>query len=334
MENVIRMYRPDLTVITERPDEDDARESPTSLSDQTYHIGPNTTTMFELTSVCDAGCDGPHRQCADVYLVKGPIDEGLILSNRWVRAVEDLHVPASLRNTRVTSFVHLVMCLWGGRLLQDRPQEMVQFFQELLDHPPDQSSDVLSRWYSRITGGSTQKFRAIQPNDVRLAIRKRFHACSLACSYMQTSAPPFQYDQYPLITSTGIDEVVDLFQSFERFMPDALAWTYDQFVQMTVTVGSNNPDQPGPSQQAQRPTSSHRTSSNRGMKPCRLTSQTSRLGIKKPNQSRFKRSHRPDASNQLIQKMIDLFLETTGTSGQGQQSRHQQPKRPRRDADE
>ncbi|KAH7713755.1 hypothetical protein AAVH_18889 [Aphelenchoides avenae] len=104
--------------------------------------------MFELTAICDAGCDGPHRHCADVYLVKGSDDEGLILSNRWARAVENLQVPTNLRNAR------------------DRPQEMVQFFQELLTYTPDQSSDVLSRWYSRITGGSTQKFRAIQPSDV------------------------------------------------------------------------------------------------------------------------------------------------------------------------
>ncbi|KAH7723308.1 Integrase core domain containing protein [Aphelenchoides avenae] len=330
MENVIRVYRPDLTVIAERPDEDDARESPTSPSDQMYRIVANTTTMFELTAICDAGCDGPHRHCADVYLVKGSDDEGLILSNRWARAVANLQVPTSLRNARVTSFVHLVLCVWGGRLLQHRPQEMVQFFQELLTYPPDQSSDVLSRWYSRITGGSTRKFRAIQPSDVRLAIRKRFHACSLAHKCIQTSSPPFQYDQYPLITSSGIDEVVELFQSFERLMPDPLAWTHDQFVRMTVRVGNSNPDQPGPSRQAQRPTSSHWTSSNRGMKP----SQTSRLGIKQTSQSRFKRSQRPDPSKELIQKMIDLFLETTETSRQGQRRGRQPFKRPHRDADD
>ncbi|KAH7723906.1 Pao retrotransposon peptidase family protein [Aphelenchoides avenae] len=328
MANVIRMYRPDLTVIIEKTDEDDARESQTSPSDQTNRIGPNTTTMFELASICDAGCDGPHRQCSDVFLVKGPDDEGLILSNRWTRAVTDLHVTTNLRNVRVTSFVHLVLCLWGGRLLQDRPQEMVQFFEELLGYPPDQSSDVLSRWYSRITGGSAKKFRAIQASDVRLALRKRFHACSLARSWMQTSSPPFQYE-YPHDHYAGASEAATLFQSILQLMPEALSWTYDQFVQTTVTVGRVDPDQPGPSRQAYRQTSSHGTSLSRGMK----ASQTSHLGIKKPNQSRFKRSHRPDASKQLIQKMIDLFLETTGTSGQVQ-PRHRQQKRPHRETDE
>ncbi|KAH7707541.1 hypothetical protein AAVH_25222 [Aphelenchoides avenae] len=103
------MYRPDLTVIIEKADEDNARVSQTSPSDQTSRISPNTTTMFELAPICGAGCDGPHRQCSDVFLVKGPDDEGLILSKRWTRAVTDLYVTTKLRDVRVTSFVHLVL---------------------------------------------------------------------------------------------------------------------------------------------------------------------------------------------------------------------------------
>ncbi|KAH7713232.1 hypothetical protein AAVH_19399 [Aphelenchoides avenae] len=228
------MYRPDLTVIIEKADEDDARESQTSPSDQTNRIGPNTTTMFELASICDAGCDGPHRQCSDVFLVKGPDDEGLILSNRWTRAVTDLHV--------TTNF--------------DRPQEMVQFFEELLGYPPDQSSDVLSRWYSRITGGSAKKFRAIQASDYK-----------------------FPQDQY-----AGASEAATLFRSILQLMPEALSWTYDQFVQTTVTVGRDDPDLPGPSRQAYRPTSSHWTSSSRET--------TGTSGQVPPRRRQHKRPHR------------------------------------------
>ncbi|KAH7705034.1 deoxyribonuclease TATDN2 [Aphelenchoides avenae] len=282
MANVIRMYRPDLTVIIEKADEDDARESQTSPSEQTNRINPSTATMFELASICNAGCDGPHSQCSDVSLVKGPDDEGLILSNRRIRAVTDLHATANLRNVRVTSFLHLVLCLWGGRLLQDRPQEMVQFFEELLGFPPDQSSEVLCRWYSRITSGSAKKFRAIQASDLRLALRKRFHACSLARSWMQTSSPPYQYeflqDQY-----AGASEAATLFQSILQLMRETLSWAYDQFVQTTVTVGRDDPP------------------------PARTVSPGST-----PDQFTADQLD----SRQLIKKMIDLFLETTGTSGQ------------------
>ncbi|KAH7714633.1 hypothetical protein AAVH_18025 [Aphelenchoides avenae] len=79
---------------------------------------------------------------------------------------------------------------------------------------------------------------------------------------MQTSSPPFQYE-FPQYQDTGASDTATLFQSILQLMPEALSWTYDQFVQTTVTVGRDDPDQPGPSRQALRPTSSHRTSSDR-----------------------------------------------------------------------
>ncbi|KAH7710518.1 hypothetical protein AAVH_22187 [Aphelenchoides avenae] len=151
MANVNRVYRPGFMAIIEKADGDDARKSQTSPSDQTNGIGTKIATLFELASVCDAGCDGLHRQCSDEFLVKG-------------RDGPSRH---HLRNVGDASFVHIVLCLSGGRLLQDRSQEIVQFFEELLGYPPDRSSDVLSRWYSRITGGSAKKYELAQDQFVQ-----------------------------------------------------------------------------------------------------------------------------------------------------------------------
>ena len=129
-------------------------------------------------------------------------------------------------------------------------------------------------------------------------------------------------------------QILDLIESTDGVIRTATIHLYPievemELVQTTVTVGNEDPEQPGPSRHAYSKRHAS-TKPYRGTKP----SQTSRLGIKKPNQSRFKRPRRPDRTSQLIQEMIHMYLESTGTSEREQQHRRQQQKRTRRNADE
>ncbi|KAH7718166.1 Pao retrotransposon peptidase family protein [Aphelenchoides avenae] len=390
MENTIRLYRPDLHIVTlpvpvplatSRPEVRPSVSASSASSGPVIHskghtppnrpdtISDNTYSMFELTSVCDAECVGPHIRCTSVYLVSDGRREGTILGRDWNHVLTGLIDVPNLRNSKVFSVIQLVLCCWAGRLLRDRPQEMMQFLQELLGRPAHEAAAVLNRWYQQITASSGRNFRQVTESDVKLALRKRFHGCRVAHSWLKKVQPPFRYECQ--LTTIGLQpEVQDAVATINRVLPDALAATYHQFVtrcsslnegagqfsryhdqssitgpdavadlQLVEEERYDEDDQPGSSRKSQTtsarlPDSSARAkaqaSSASAMaqtsKASRLhkvqngqvTKQASLVGMSKKGRRRgTKKQAATDSTNQLMLKMIQLFLEHADSSGSG-----------------
>ncbi|KAH7705464.1 hypothetical protein AAVH_27322 [Aphelenchoides avenae] len=236
MENAIRLYRPDLHIVTlpvPVPLTASHPEVRPNVAPSSASSGPvihnNTYSMFELTSVCDAECVGPHFRCTSDYLVSDGRREGTILGRDWNHVLTGFIDVPNLRNSKVFSVIQLVLCCWAGRLLRDRPQEMMQFLQELLGRPAHEAAAVLNRWYQQITASSGRNFRQVTESNVKLALRKRFHGCRIAHSWLKKVQPPFRYECQ--LTTIGLQpEVQDAVATINRVLPDALAATYHQFV--------------------------------------------------------------------------------------------------------
>ncbi|KAH7696126.1 hypothetical protein AAVH_36806, partial [Aphelenchoides avenae] len=189
----------------------------------------STQTMYELAAVCDAGRPGLHARRASVYLVGGQYHDGVILARDWNKATRSIADANNIRYCKVLSTTQLILCCWGGRLLRDQLHEMVQFLGEHVTSPPKDAATILDRWYQRITASSTHHFRQMQEGDINLALRKRFHGCFEAHGWLKQAQPPFVYECLPgrKVLQT---QVIDVFDSIRRLMPETLNTTFYQFV--------------------------------------------------------------------------------------------------------
>ncbi|KAH7673071.1 hypothetical protein AAVH_42450, partial [Aphelenchoides avenae] len=240
--NDLRLYRPILHIVTlPVPDpleaccSEDRQSAPDSSTNSGPVIADNSHTMLELTAVCDTERVGPRFQCTSVYFVSDGRREDMILILDRYYVLAGLAGAPILRYRKALSAIQLDVCCWAGRLLRDRPQEMIQFLHELLGHSALEAAAVLDRWYEQITASSGRNFRRVTECDVKLALRKRFYGFRAAHSWIKKVQPTFRYACQ--MKSIGLQqEVQDALATVNHVLPDALAAIYQQITARSSTV--------------------------------------------------------------------------------------------------